>query len=72
VAFEPGCGVVSVVGNGLTTSAGALPRFLGMLAEAGATTRAVHAGPLRIAATIESAKLNDAQRALHAAFVGGE
>jgi aspartate kinase len=70
VALEAGCGVVSVVGNGLTTSAGALPRFLAMVAEAGATTRAVHAGPLRISATIESTKLGDAQRAVHAAFLG--
>ena len=72
LSLETGCGVVSVVGNGLTTSAGAVPRFLAMLAETGATTRAVHAGPLRIAATIESARLGDAQRALHGAFVGGE
>ena len=71
VTLEAGCGVVSVVGSELTTSARALPRFLGTLAEVGATTRAVHAGPLRLAATIESGKLGDAQRALHAAFVGG-
>ena len=64
-----GCGVVSVVGDGLTTSARALPRFLTVLEAVRATTRAVHAGPLRVAATIESGKLAEAQRALHAAFV---
>ncbi len=64
------CGVVSVVGDGLTTSARALPRFLGVLEGLGATPRAVQAGPLRLAATIESSKLGDAQRAMHAAFVG--
>jgi aspartokinase len=71
VTLEAGCALVSVVGNELTTSARGLPRFLGTLAEAGATSRAVQAGPLRIAATIESSKLGDAQRALHAAFVAG-
>jgi len=64
-----GCGIVSVVGDGLTTSARALPRFLGVLEGVGAAPRAVHAGPLRVAATIDAGKLGDAQRALHAAFV---
>jgi aspartate kinase len=64
------CGVVSVVGDGLTTSARALPRFLAALDEASATVRAVHAGPLRVAATVEAERLGEAQRALHAAFVG--
>jgi aspartate kinase len=70
VVLVEGCGVVSVVGDGLTTSAGALPRVLGALAEAGAEPRAVHAGPLRIGATIDAPRLVDAQRALHATFVG--
>ena len=65
-----GCGVVSVVGDGLTTSARALPRLLGVLEELGVAPRAVHAGPLRVAATIGSERLAEAQRALHAAFVG--
>jgi aspartate kinase len=64
-----GCGVVSVVGDGLTSNARALPRFLAVLEEAGATPRAVHAGTLRIAATIDAALLAPAQRALHAVFV---
>jgi aspartate kinase len=69
VAFEPECAVVSVVGDGLTGAARALPRFLALLEEVGAPPRAVHAGPLRIGATIDAPKLADAQRALHAAFV---
>jgi aspartate kinase len=68
-AFETDCAVVSVVGDGLTGAALALPRFLALLDEAGAPPRAVHAGPLRIGATIDAAKLANAQRALHAAFV---
>ncbi len=68
-AFEPDCAVVSVVGDGLTGAARALPRFLALLDEVGASPRVVNAGPLRIGATIEAAKLADAQRALHAAFV---
>jgi len=64
-----GCSVVSVVGDGLTSNARALPRFLAVLEEAGATPRAVHAGTLRIAATIDAALLAPTQRALHAVFV---
>ena len=64
-----GCGVVSVVGDGLTSNARALPRFLAVLEEAGASPRALHAGTLRIAATIDAALLAPAQRALHAVFV---
>jgi hypothetical protein len=47
-----------------------LPRFLAVLAESGVTARAVHAGPLRISATIDAAALTATQRGLHAAFVG--
>jgi aspartate kinase len=65
-ALTSGCAVVSVVGNGLTA---ALPRFLAVLEECGARAKTVHAGPLRLAATIESGALAHAQRAMHAAFV---
>jgi len=68
VAFDDGRAVVSVVGDGLTTSARALPRALAALDEI-APPAAVHAGPLRVSAVIASDKLADAQRALHAAFV---
>jgi aspartate kinase len=61
--------LASVVGDGLTTGARALPRFLGVLAEHGVPAHAVHATPLRIAATVDSAHLPDLQRALHATFV---
>ena len=71
VTLAAGCGVVSVVGDGLTSSARALPRFLAVLEEAGAIPRALHAGPLRIGATIEATQLAAAQRALHAAFAIG-
>jgi aspartate kinase len=70
LTLADGCALVSVVGDGLTTSAGALPRFLGVLEGVQAAPRALHAGPLRVAATLESGKLGEAQRALHAAFVG--
>jgi aspartokinase len=69
VTLEAGCGVVSVVGDGLTGAARALPRFLAALDESRAAAKALHAGPLRIAATIDGARLADAQRGLHAAFV---
>ncbi len=70
LSLAAGCAVVSVVGDGLTTSARALPKLLAVLDEAGAAPLAVHAGPLRVAATIGAERLGDTQRALHAAFVG--
>jgi aspartate kinase len=60
--------LVSIVGAELT-GASALPKFLATLEQAGATPSTVVAGPLRIAATIESSFLAAAQRALHTAFV---
>ena len=69
VALEGEQGVVSVVGDGLTTGTDALPCFLGVLDELGVRPRALHAGPLRISATIDAAGMVAAQRSLHAAFV---
>lgn len=62
-------GVVSVVGYGLTGGSNALGRFLSALASAGIQPACTSAGPLRISATIDEAKLADAQRVLHEAFV---
>jgi hypothetical protein len=59
--------MVSVVGDGLTTSGAALSRLLDALG-AGAMRRLV-AGPLRMSALVPTDKLGEAQRALHAAFV---
>ncbi len=70
VAFDEGRALVSVVGDGLPTSARALPRMLALLEEMGARPSAVHAGPLRVSAVIASDVLGEAQRAVHAAFVG--
>ncbi|MDB4933990.1 MAG: Aspartokinase [Labilithrix sp.] len=61
--------VVSVVGYGLTGTSGALGRVYECLARIGAMPLCVSAGPLRISVTIDEAKLADAQKALHAAFV---
>ncbi len=69
VRFEDGKALVSVVGDGLTTSAHAVPTFLAALAEAKAPHASLYAGPLRIGAVIDSAALGLAQKALHAAFV---
>jgi aspartate kinase len=71
--FAPGAAIVSVVGDGLTTSARGLPRFLAALAKAGVKApEAIVAGPLRIGACIDAEHLAPAQRALHEAFVPGE
>lgn len=61
--------VVSVVGYGLTGTSGAVARVYECLARIEAPPVCVTAGPLRISATIDEAKLADAQKALHAAFV---
>jgi len=61
-----GAALVSVVGAELGR---ALPRFLSVLEEAQIAPLAVTAGPLRLGAAVPSARLADAQRALHTAFV---
>lgn len=63
--FEGPFAVVSVVGYGLTGASNAVGRVLEILGP----VEALSAGPLRISATIPEPALDDAQRALHAAFV---
>ncbi len=70
VGFMGPYSVVSVVGYGLTGASGALGQMLAVLEKAKAPVLALTAGPLRISATIDPSGLDDAQRALHAAFVG--
>ena len=71
VALAAGGAIVSVVGDGLTTSDRGLPRFLAARARAGVAGEpdALIGGPLRIAACIDAQHLAPAQRALHEAFV---
>ncbi len=71
LVLATGAAIVSVVGDGLTTSEAGLPRFLRALGRAGiaGSLDAVVAGPLRIAACIDAAYLVPAQRALHEEFV---
>lgn len=64
-----GCTVVSVVGDGLTAAARALPRFLAVLDGAGVAADGVVAGPLRIGARVPATANEALQRALHDAFV---
>ena len=66
VILEGPHAVVTVAGFGLTGVSGTLAQALEVL---GVRPIALTAGPLRISATIEPPKLDDAQRALHAAFV---
>lgn len=61
--------VVSVVGYGLTGTSGALAKVYECLARIDAPPVCVSAGPLRISATVDEAKLNEAQKVLHATFV---
>jgi aspartate kinase len=68
VKLVKGCAVVSVVGHDLVMLGG-LVQMSKALESVGCVPTAVSAGPLRIAATIDAAKLAEAQRAAHAAFV---
>ena len=70
VRFEGDKALVSVVGDGLTTSTRTMPVFLEALAAAKASCASTYAGPLRIGAVIDARSLVAAQRALHDAFVG--
>jgi aspartate kinase len=63
-----GCAVVSVVGHDLVMDGG-LVRLMKALDGIACVPNAVNAGPLRIAAMIDAARLGEAQRAAHAAFV---
>lgn len=69
VTFTGPFAVVSVVGYGLTGVSGALGRVLSVLEKASVPPIALAAGPLRISATLDPKRLDDAQRALHEAFV---
>jgi aspartate kinase len=69
VTLEDERALVSVVGSDMSLRGQGLPRFLEALARAGVRPLTVTASPLRIGATIRSADLAVAQRALHAAFV---
>ncbi|MEO7110008.1 MAG: aspartate kinase [Polyangiaceae bacterium] len=66
VALHDGKAIVSVVGSGLGSELG---RVLSILAEQKISPDALFSSPLRISVTIDSSRLADAQRALHAAFV---
>jgi aspartate kinase len=70
VSFQSGCGVVSLVGEGLTAGTGVLGGVIDLLETIGAPAHALHASALRVGATIDAGKLRDAQRALHSAFTG--
>lgn len=58
--------VVSVIGDGLHA---ALPRFFAQLVEAAGAIHAMTASNLRLSAVVDLARLDEAQRALHAGFV---
>jgi len=61
--------MVSVVGDALTTGTARLRLFSDELRRVGATVRYLTATPLRISGVVAAEHADDAQRALHAAFV---
>jgi aspartate kinase len=68
--LDDGLGVVSIVGDGLAATVEPLVRFRAALGSAGVAPHAITATPLRLGAVVPRDRLADAQRALHAAFVG--
>lgn len=67
--IETGVSLVSVVGDGLAGSPEPLRRFVAQVIASGGAPRAVTGGPLRLSAVIDADHADEAQRALHAAFV---
>jgi len=68
---QDGLAMVSVVGDALTTGTARLRLFTDELRRVGATPRYLTATPLRISGVVAAEHADDAQRALHAAFVRG-
>jgi len=64
IELQEGLAVVSVVGDGLAATPASLQRFVEVIGEADH----VIATPLRLSAVIDGARVEPAQRALHAAF----
>jgi len=63
--------LVSVVGDGLSATTEPLVRFLSTLRGVSANPIALHASALRLGAVLPQAAMNEAQRALHRAFIEG-
>ncbi len=63
-------GSVSVVGDGLADSAAHLERFLGALSTVEIKPVSLAGGPLRLTAVVRADDVANAQRAVHAAFLG--
>lgn len=61
---------VSVVGDGLAGTMEPTARFASTLRSAGITSHMTTTTPLRLTAVVDKAKSDDAQRALHASFIG--
>ncbi|MEC7521908.1 MAG: aspartate kinase [Myxococcota bacterium] len=70
VEVERDLGAVSVVSGALGERPGALRRALDVLTAAGFSPGSVHTAPLRWSAILPTAEIDDAVRALHAAFGG--
>jgi aspartate kinase len=70
LALTEGVAVASVVGDGLAGTTEPLARFLSVLRRAEIDELWVTATALRLSAVVPAARASDAQRALHAAFVG--
>lgn len=68
ISLTEGLGIVSVIGDSLASPA-AIARFCAAISAVAEAPRHLTASPLRISATIDAARLDEAQRALHASFV---
>jgi aspartate kinase len=70
LSLTEGVAVVSVVGDGFAATQEPLVRFLGALRAADAPAKLTMATPLRMTAVVDAARSIEAQRAVHARFVG--
>jgi aspartate kinase len=70
VRIREGIGAVSVVGSGLAESPRSLEAALTALSCAGITVLGLMASAMRLTVVLEDARVADASRALHAAFIG--
>lgn len=71
VSMGKGLGTVTCVGAGINADWSLLRRALAAAEREGATVRAVHTTPLKLALLVEASKLPGLTRRLHAELVGG-
>lgn len=68
IVYNANIGIVSLVGAGMRTNPGVSATLFGALAEAGINIEMISTSEIRISVVVESARVDDAVRAIHTAF----